>query len=262
MRSVVLTACTVALVCSAKADPPQNYYAAAANKTGAELKSALHDIIDDHRVVRYSSKNPDTADALARLDADPEQPKSVVLIYSRRSEPVSNFGTSSGWNREHLWPNSYGIDKRGPAYSDLHNLRPADASVNSARSNKIYDTSDVKDERYQRPGHREAVSTLGTILYRPDGPKPPKINQLMVFRTSGTRCSTLSSCKSRPSKRRAVRCSAQSRRANASTRRWRRCLWRSPSATPPRASCDGRRESTRRSAPIARIRNQGEQLST
>ena len=159
MRSVVLTACTVALVCSAKADPPQNYYAAAAKKTGAELKSALHDIIDDHRVVRYSSKNPDTADALARLDADPDQPNSVVLIYSRRSEPVSNFGTSGGWNREHLWPNSFGIDKRGPAYSDLHNLRPADASVNSARSNKIYDNSDVKDERYQRPGHREAGLT-------------------------------------------------------------------------------------------------------
>ena len=48
MRSVTLTACTVALVCSAKADPTQNYYEAAANKTGAELKSALHDIIDDH----------------------------------------------------------------------------------------------------------------------------------------------------------------------------------------------------------------------
>ena len=159
MRSVTLTAFTVALVCSAKADPPQNYYAAAANKTGAELKSALHDIIDDHRVVRYSSKNPDTADALARLDADPDQPNSVVLIYSRRSERVSNFGTSSGWNREHLWPNSYGIDKRGPAYSDLHNLRPADASVNSARSNKIYDTSDTSDAKYQKPGHPEAQLT-------------------------------------------------------------------------------------------------------
>ena len=157
--SVITFAWFIALVSFSQADPPKNYYAAAANKTGAELKSALHDIIDDHRVVRYSSKNPDTADALARLDADPEQPNSVVLIYSRRSEPVSNFGTSSGWNREHLWPNSYGIDKRGPAYSDLHNLRPADASVNSARSNKIYDTSDVNDERYQRPGHREAGLT-------------------------------------------------------------------------------------------------------
>jgi len=140
-------------------DPPKNYYATATGKTGPAFRSALHDIIDDHRVIKYSSNNPDTADALAKLDADPDNPNSVILIYSRRSETISNFGTTSGWNREHLWANSYGIDKRGPAYSDLHNLKPADASVNSARSNKIYDTSDIKDIRYQKPGHPEAKLT-------------------------------------------------------------------------------------------------------
>lgn len=141
------------------ADPPKNYYYTATDKTGRAFRSALHDIIDDHRVIRYSSKNPDTADALAKLDADPGNPNSVILIYSRRSELISNFGTTSGWNREHLWCNSYGIDKRGPAYSDLHNLRPADASVNSARSNKIFDTSDTRDAKYQKPGHPEAELT-------------------------------------------------------------------------------------------------------
>jgi len=141
------------------ADPPNNYYATATGKTGLAFRSALHNIIDDHRVIKYSSKNPDTADALAKLDADPNNPNSVILIYSRRSEAISNFGTTSGWNREHLWCNSYGIDKRGPAYSDLHNLKPADASVNSARSNKIYDTSDTSDAKYQKPGHPEAKLT-------------------------------------------------------------------------------------------------------
>ena len=153
MRWVILRACLIALVSFAQADPPNNYYAPAAGKTGLAFRSALHDIIDYHRVIRYSSKNPDTADALAKLDTDPGNPNSVILIYSRRSEAISNFGTTSGWNREHLWCNSYGIDKRGPAYSDLHNLKPADASVNSARSNKIYDTSDTRDAKYQKPGH-------------------------------------------------------------------------------------------------------------
>ncbi len=142
-----------------QADPPKGYYATASDKTGIELRSALHNIIDDHRVIKYSSKNPDTADALAELDADSDNPNSVILIYSRRSEAISNFGTSTGWNREHLWCNSYGIDKRGPAYSDLHNLRPADASVNSSRSNKIFDTSDTRDAKYQKPGHPEAKQT-------------------------------------------------------------------------------------------------------
>jgi endonuclease I len=123
------------------------------------LQQTLHDIIDDHVVIRYSSKNPDTADALAKLDVDPNNPNSVILIYSQRSEPVANFGTSSGWNREHIWCNSYGIDKRGPAYSDLHNLKPADASVNTARSNKIYDNSETDDPKYQKPGHPEAELT-------------------------------------------------------------------------------------------------------
>jgi endonuclease I len=141
------------------ADPPDGYYSLASGKTGQALQQTLHDIIDDHRVIRYSSKNPDTADALAKLDADPNNPNSVILIYSRRSEPISNFGTSSGWNREHLWCNSYGIDKRGPAYSDLHNLKPADASVNTARSNKIYDNSETDDPKYQKPGHPEAELT-------------------------------------------------------------------------------------------------------
>jgi endonuclease I len=159
MRWVILSACAVALVSFAQADPPENYYTTITGKTGRELRSALHNIIDDHRVIKYSSKNPDTADALAELDADPKDSDSVILIYSRRSEAISNFGTSSGWNREHLWCNSYGIDKRGPAYSDLHNLKPADASVNSARSNKIFDTSDTSDAKYQKPGHAEAKLT-------------------------------------------------------------------------------------------------------
>jgi endonuclease I len=150
-------ALTVGSACLA--DPPHGYYSSATGKTGQALRQALHDIIDDHRVIKYSSKNPDTADALAELDADPNNPNSVILIYSRRSEAISNFGTSSGWNREHLWCNSYGIDKRGPAYSDLHNLKPADASVNSARSNKIFDTSDTRDAKYQKPGHPEAKLT-------------------------------------------------------------------------------------------------------
>jgi endonuclease I len=123
----------------------------------------LHNIVDDHVVIAYTSKNPDTADALARLDADSDNSNSVILIYSQRSEPIANFGTSSSWNREYIWCNSYGIDKRGPAYSDLHNLKPADASVNTARSNKIYDNSDTDDAKYQKPGHPEIFPSSGSV---------------------------------------------------------------------------------------------------
>ena len=65
MRWVILSACTIALVNFAQADPPENYYTTTTDKTGNELRSALHEIIDDHSVITYSSSNPDTADALA-----------------------------------------------------------------------------------------------------------------------------------------------------------------------------------------------------
>ena len=90
------------------------------------------------------------------LDADPKNAQNLVLVYSRRSEPIASFGVPSGWNREHLWPNSYGIDNANPAYSDLHNLRAADWSVNSSRSNLFYDISQASDANFRNPAHSEA----------------------------------------------------------------------------------------------------------
>jgi hypothetical protein len=64
---IITFACLFVLVSFTQADPPKNYNATTNNKTGNALRSALHNIIDDHRVIRYSSKNPDTADALAKV---------------------------------------------------------------------------------------------------------------------------------------------------------------------------------------------------
>jgi endonuclease I len=72
---------------------------------------------------------------MAVLDRDPTNHSNVVLIYSRRSEPFATHGVASGWNREHIWPKSFGVGYSGPDTSDLMALFPADWSVNSARSN-------------------------------------------------------------------------------------------------------------------------------
>ena len=79
-RRIITFAWLVALLSFAQADPPENYYTTTTDKTGNELRSALHDIIDDHSVIKHSSSNPDTADALAKLDADPDNPNSVIFI--------------------------------------------------------------------------------------------------------------------------------------------------------------------------------------
>ncbi len=152
-----LIAVALAAAFSAQAQIPPGYYAAAEGKAGPELRAVLHAIIRNHNVIPYSSGTKfDTSDALAVLDEDPANTNNVIGIYSRASEPKSSFGLSTGWNREHQWCDSYGLDGREPAYSDLFNLRAEDENVNSARGNKFYDVSDPANPSYKFPAHAEA----------------------------------------------------------------------------------------------------------
>lgn len=142
---------------AATAQLPPGYYTTADGKTADALRSALHAVIHNHRVIPYSSSTKtDTSDALKVLDEDPANTNNVWLLYAQRSEPKSTFGLTTGWNREHLWPNSYGLDDVEPAYSDLHNLRAEDAHVNSARGNKYYDNSDTNSASYKFPANADA----------------------------------------------------------------------------------------------------------
>ena len=64
----------------------------------------------------------------------------MPLIYSAGADSAGNHGGDSGeWNREHLWPRSYGIGDGGPDFTDLHNLRPCDVATNNSRGNRWFD---------------------------------------------------------------------------------------------------------------------------
>lgn len=142
----------------AVADPPANYYALV-NQPGAVLHAALHTTIKSgHVPFNYTA----TTEQLKFLDQDPANANNVILIYARRSELKTNyittgFGTAA-WNKEHLWPNSLGIDDALPAYSDLFNLRPADVDVNATRGNFWFDESSAAESRAV-PGSPEAPLT-------------------------------------------------------------------------------------------------------
>ncbi|WP_436372114.1 endonuclease [Cytobacillus sp. BC1816] len=122
------------------ADPgpePGGYYDAANGKTGEALKTALHTIIDDHTEISYSN----VWEALRETDEDPGNPNNVILLYTGRSQ--GKFTNGSGvndWNREHVWAKSHGdFGTVMGAGTDLHHLRPTDASVNSSRGNLDFD---------------------------------------------------------------------------------------------------------------------------
>lgn len=130
----------------AQSDAPIHYYDAAIGKTGSALKAALQGIIKNHTVVPYTSTSTDTWDALKVLDEDPTDSNNVVLVYSGLVDQKSDqyTGSSGSWDREHLWPQSFGIvalNSNSRAKSDLFNLRPINTSVNSVRGNKYYDYS-------------------------------------------------------------------------------------------------------------------------
>ncbi|MEC9477359.1 MAG: endonuclease [Planctomycetota bacterium] len=135
---------TLALMGSpaAHSDPPQGYYDSAAGLSGESLRLALHDIIDDHDKFPYTSSATDTWDILGISEQDPTNPANVITFYRNTSVSWFNQATTDGWNREHTWPSSYGYTNDGSCnypFSDVHQLRAASPSYNSARSNRPYD---------------------------------------------------------------------------------------------------------------------------
>ncbi|UYZ21811.1 chitobiase/beta-hexosaminidase C-terminal domain-containing protein [Mesobacillus jeotgali] len=114
-----------------------SYYDSAYGKTGADLKSALYNIIKVQEKLSYAQ----VWEALKETDEDPNNKDNVILLYTGRSQAkTTNGGNADDWNREHVWAKSHGDfgTTVGPG-TDIHHLRPTDASVNSSRGNKDFD---------------------------------------------------------------------------------------------------------------------------
>ncbi|MCL2511027.1 MAG: endonuclease [Bacteroidales bacterium] len=116
---------------------PMQYYSAAHNKSGYELKTALSEIITSgHVSVTYSSlwTHFQTTDRL---------PDGTV--WDMYSDCTFTFGTNQCgnykdicdcYNREHSFPVSwFGGSNTHPMYTDLFHLYPTDGKVNAIRAN-------------------------------------------------------------------------------------------------------------------------------
>ncbi|KAI5568614.1 hypothetical protein BDE02_12G025800 [Populus trichocarpa] len=133
-----------------------SYYASVKGLEGKALKKKLHSVISKHQSLSYK----EVWDALKFLDATnvdrPQASSGIVEIYSLRAVSKNLAGKPEGWNREHLWPRSYGLIS-GPSLTDLHNIRPADVNVNSSRGNKYYGECNKKSIRCLKPANKEAA---------------------------------------------------------------------------------------------------------
>src|SRR5438132_13795925 len=111
MRRIFSPASLFALALVANAQPPAGYYDSAQGKAGNTLRSALHQIIRAHHVINYATSSvTNVVTALDVLDEDPANTNNVILVYSQTSQPKTNYNITGGWNREHLWCDSYGLD--------------------------------------------------------------------------------------------------------------------------------------------------------
>ena len=133
---------------------PSTYYQEANGLSAEELKEALYQIISNHLVFPYTSSATDTWDIIQQSDQDPTEHNNMILVYTGRSQDKGyrdgsgnysqyengNGSQSNSWNREHVWPKSHGFpDEDDNAYTDVHNLKPCDRSVNSSRGTKDFD---------------------------------------------------------------------------------------------------------------------------
>ena len=145
-RNALLFALLLAISTSkiASAQPSASYYSSIEASSPAAARKTLHELIDDHKKIPYTSEQVDTWDVIVVADEDPSDSTMVRTIYKGASYPKVARGNDF-FNREHAWPKSYGFPKDGPSnypYTDLHHLFAADRSYNSSRNNLPYGNCD------------------------------------------------------------------------------------------------------------------------
>lgn len=141
MKRTLLLFLLVTILVITKAQIPAGYYDNASGKTGAELKTALYNIIKGHTVVSYG----DLYNVYKTSDAKPDG--SVWDMYSNCSFSYTVSADKCGeykvecdcFNREHSFPQSW-FGKSSPMVSDAFHIYPTDGKVNGIRNNFPFGT--------------------------------------------------------------------------------------------------------------------------
>ncbi len=115
---------------------PEGYYSSLKGKKGAELKTAIHDIIKKANVLEYGSGNRNTWWGFWSTDRN--ENGYFIDRYSSEKEWVkstSQGAAGAGMNIEHSFPKSWWGGAKSQAYKDLYNLMPCEGKINSTKSN-------------------------------------------------------------------------------------------------------------------------------
>ena len=104
------------------------------------LRSSLTSLIHPTSVPTYSGGDGNInylSGALQYADEDPTNSNNMVYLYTRNSVAKN---PATGWNREHVWPQSLSNGRwgKGRAGADMLHLRPTYETTNGVRSDLLY----------------------------------------------------------------------------------------------------------------------------
>lgn len=150
MKRSLLTLLLATAFLIINAQEPAGYYSTASGKIGAELKTALYNIIKGHTQVSYT---PGVWNAFYTTDkkangkvwdmysdipgGTPPYEYDLGIDQNTGSTPSAENST---YNREHSFPKSWFGGDVAPMWVDLFHLYPTDTYVNGKRSNYPYGT--------------------------------------------------------------------------------------------------------------------------
>lgn len=162
-RNILLAIATIIPSGNALAQIPDGYYDALKDKKGAELKTAVHNIIKNANVLDYGSGKGSTWWGFYSTDNDNGY---VIDRYSNnRVKFVSRGAVASGMNIEHSFPKSWWGGSKNQAYKDLYNLMPSDSKANSSKSN--YGMGFVTEVSYENDCIKVGDGDQGFKVWQP-----------------------------------------------------------------------------------------------
>ena len=140
-NKILLISIIIVLSVVLTADIPNGYYDNAEGLSGTQLRSALHNIIDNHNSVSYNSlwdyfEDTDRKPNGRVWDIYSDDPDgNPPYYYYFYNDQCGNYNSEGDcYNREHTWPSSW-FNAQSPMKSDLFHIYPTDGYVNGMHSN-------------------------------------------------------------------------------------------------------------------------------
>lgn len=155
LRHFALSLALAALAQVAGAVAPDGYYDSLEGKSSGELKTAIHDLIADFKLISSYNALPQY---FAVTDVYPELQNGRKRWWDMYSDIPLYAPSFSGLNREHSFPKSWwGGSTSVSAYVDLNHLYPSEMDANMAKSN--YPLGEV--DRSEHITFQNGISTVG-----------------------------------------------------------------------------------------------------